>query len=228
MVVVLALCLAGLVLGQSQDEVRPQLWLDSNPAWRATPRLEVYGDLGARTELEADGWWRFIARPSVRYQLHRNVRLSGGVGSFFTWNDVIANRWEIRPWQGVSLTRPRNPLPLEHFLRFEEQFDFNTRTWESLNSLRMRYRLRTYLEWAAIRPDRYWRVMGSVEGFLTLAGEQGQFREQFRLSLGLERSYRPGIRTRFDVTWQKEGDLFGDGSIDDLFLRIRVFTGFGG
>jgi hypothetical protein len=48
------------------------------------------------------------------------------------------------------------------------------------------------------------------------------------LSLGLERSYRPGIRTRFDVTWQKEGVLLGEGSIDDLFLRVRLFTRLGG
>ncbi len=219
---------AGPAAGQSQHDVSPQLWVDYNPSWRATPKLEVYGDIGARTELESGGWWRFVVRPSVRYQLHRDVRLSGGVGSFYTWNDIIADRWEIRPWQGVSGTWPRAPLPIEHFLRFEEQFDFNTRTWESLNSLRMRYRLRTYIEWSAFRPGRYWRLLGSVEGFLTLAGEQGQFREQFRVSLGLERSYVPGIRTRFDATWQREGQLFGEGSIEDLFLRVRLFTRLGG
>ena len=219
---------AGPAAAQSDNEVSPQLWMDYNPSWRASPRFEVYGDLGARTELQSGGWWRFVIRPSVRYRVHEYVRIAGGIGSFYTLNDIIADRWEIRPWQGVSATWPRTPLPIEHFLRFEEQFDFNTRTWQSLNSLRMRYRVRTYFDWSAHQPGKYWRLMGSIEGFLVLAGEQGQFREQFRLSVGLERSYRSGIRTRFDATWQREGTLFGEGSIEDLFLRVRLFTRFGG
>ena len=208
---------------QTGDDISPQLWVDYNPSWRVTPDLEIYGDIGARTELGSGGWWRFVVRPSLRYQLSRDWRLSGGMGSFYTWNDVIADKWELRPWQGVAVVWPRAPLPVEHFLRLEEQFEFNTRTWESLNALRVRYRLRPHFQWGATRPGRYWRVMGSIEGFLTLAGEQGQFREQFRLTAGLERGYRPGLRTRFDATWQKEGKLFGDGTINDLFLRIRLF-----
>lgn len=210
----------GPVLGQSQNDVSPQLWVDYNPSWRASPKFELYGDIGARTELESDGWWRFVVRPSVRYQLNREVQLSGGVGSFYTWNDLISDRWELRPWQGVRATWPRIPVPVEHFLRFEERFDFNTRTWESLNSLRMRYRLRSYFDWEAKQSGRHWRVMGSVEGFLTLAGEQGQFQEQFRLSIGLERSYRPGLRARIDATWQKEGGPFQRG-LDRRSLLAR-------
>ncbi|MCZ6917287.1 MAG: DUF2490 domain-containing protein [Gemmatimonadetes bacterium] len=214
--------------GQSENVVSPQLWVDYNPSWRVTPRFEIYGDVGARTELESGGWRRFVVRPSVRYQLHRDVRLMGGLGNFVTVNDVIANRWEVRPWQGVNVTWPRAPVHFEHFLRFEEQFDFNTRTWESQSSLRGRYRLRTVIQWSALRQDRYWRLLASVEGFLTLAGEQGQFREQFRFSVGVERSHRAGVRTRFDATWQREGRLFVEGSINDLFLRVRLFTSFGG
>ncbi len=225
---VLSVLPADSAVGQSQDDVSSQLWVDYNPSRPLSTKLEVYGDLGARTELSSGGWWRFVARPSVRYQLHRDVQLMGGLGSFYTWNDAIADRWQIRPWQGVRATWPRVPVRLEHFVRFEERFDFNTGTWESLNSLRGRYRLRTVLQWAALRPDRYWRLIGSVEGFLTLAGEQGQFREQFRLSVGLERSYRAGLRTRFEATWQKEGRLLGEGSISDLFLRVRLFTRLGG
>jgi hypothetical protein len=214
--------------GQSENVVSPQLWVDYNPSWRVTSRFEIYGDLGARTELESGGWWRFVVRPSVRYQLHRDVRVMGGLGNFITVNDVIADRWEIRPWQGVNLTWPRAPIHFEHFLRFEEQFDFNTQTWESQNSLRARYRLRTVIQWSAFQQDRYWRLLASVEGFLRLAGEQGQFREQFRLAVGVERSVRTGMRTRFDATWQREGRLFVDGAIDELFLRVRLFTAFGG
>ncbi len=152
----------------------------------------------------------------------------GGLGNFVTMNEVIANRWEIRPWQGVNVSWPRAPVHLEHFLRLEEQFDFNTETWESQNSVRGRYRLRTVIQWSALQQDRYWRLHASVEGFLTLAGEQGQFREQFRLTVGIERSVKAGVRTRFDATWQREGRLLVEGAIDQLFLSVRLLTAFGG
>jgi len=69
---------------------------------------------------------------------------------------------------------------------------------------------------------------GASKDFLTLVGEQGQSREWFRFTVGLERGFRSGLRTRFDATWEREGRLFGDGSTDDLFLRVRLFTALGG
>lgn len=223
-------CLVPLTTGasaQSTDQLRKELWVDFNPSRSLGSKTEVYGDIGARTDLELGGHWRFVVRPSIRYRPSPSVSVAGGLGSFYTLNTVIADRWEIRPWQGVTLTWPRLRVSLEHFLRLEQIFDFNTRTWESLNSLRLRYRLRAFTDLGVTRPGRHWRLMGSVEGFVTILGDQGQSREQFRLTAGLERSYRPGLRTRFDATWQKEGSLFGDGSIDDLFLRVRLYTRFG-
>ena len=208
-----------------QDDVSPQLWADFNPSWRRSPKFEVYSDIGVRKEIgSSTALWRFVVRPSVRYSPSRDVRISGGIGNFLTVNDVIANRYEFRPWQGVSLTWPRSPLVFEHFVRLEEIFDFNTRTWESLNSLRGRYRLRGSYDWAPGGPGRYWRIMGSIEGFLTLVGESGQSRELVRLTVGLERGHRDGRRTRLDATWQKEARMFGGGTVDDIFLRLRVFA----
>jgi hypothetical protein len=49
--------------------------------------------------------------------------------------------------------------------------------------------------------------------------EQGQSREWFRLTVGLDRGFHHGVRMRFDATWEKEGRIFGDGSTDNLFLQ---------
>jgi hypothetical protein len=63
--------------GQSQDDVTSQIWVDYNPSWQASPTLEVYGDIGVRTELASDRWWRFAVRPNTRYRWH-GVELMGG------------------------------------------------------------------------------------------------------------------------------------------------------
>lgn len=214
-------------VAQPTDGLSTQLWLDYNPSWAIGAKTDFFGDLGARTALELSDFWRFVVRPSVRYHPSRSVTVAGGLGSFYTRNDVIADRWEIRPWQGVTVRWPRRRVSLEHYLRLEQLFDFNTRTGESRNSVRGRYRLLAFMDVGARRPGRFWRLMGSVEGFLTLGGDQGQSREQFRLTAGLERSYRQGLRTGFEATWQKEGSLFGEGSLDELFLRVRLYTSFG-
>jgi hypothetical protein len=208
---------------QAEDEVSPQLWVDYNPSWQVGPRVDVFGDVSARTELGSQGWWRFVVRPSARYQFDR-VQLSGGIGNFFTLNDVIADRWEIRPWQGVRFSWPRGVVPFEHLVRLEERFDFNLRTWNSSSSLRVRYRLRPSIDWGTESETRYWRALASMEIFYTLAGDPGQFEEEVRLTASVERSYRPKLRVRLDATWQKEGRVLSEGSIDDLILRFRVFS----
>ena len=73
---------------------------------------------------------------------------------------------------------PGGRFAVEHYLRLEERFDFNTETWNSLNSLRLRYRLRATYRWAARVEERYWTATASGEGFVTLAGEQGQQQER--------------------------------------------------
>ena len=68
-------------------------------------------------------------------------------------------------------------------------------------SVRLRYRVGTSLKWEApLLRDRYWRLLANAEAFLTLAGSQGQFQEQVRATVGVERSFRLGLRLRGEVT----------------------------
>lgn len=210
------------------DDVAFQLWMDYNPSWMVTPRLEVYGDIGLRDDFEEAGWLRFVVRPGVRYQLNRHTRIAGGIGSLYTQNKVYANRWEVRPWVGLNVRLPRDRLVIDNYLRFEGRVDYNTETWEALILPRIRYRLRGFTDWGRTRPGQYWRALASAEVFITLTGQRGQFQERSRVVFGLERGYRPGRRVRFDVTWQKEGFPFSDETFNDILLRFRWFTRFGG
>lgn len=214
---------------EPETEVSAQLWVDYNPSVLLTPRLDLYGNLGYRTQLKSGGWWRLVIRPNAMYRLVGTLEVGGGLGNFLTFNEEIENRWELRPWQGARLVWPRWRIPLDHFLRFEERFDFNTGTWESRSSLRLRYRLRATFRWGAKQEDRYWRALLTTELFANLAGEQGQFTEQARVQLAIERSLRFMLRLRFEVAWQKEGQAFfiGRGDVSDFWFRIRFYQNWG-
>ena len=132
------------------------------------------------------------------------------------------NRWEIRPFQGVSFTWPQGRIPLRHYIRFEERFDFNTTTWNSVNSMRVRYQLTISHRWSAIQPGRYWQVSSTGEVFYTLSGKQGQFQEQARVTLGIDRSFRYDLHFRFEITWQQERMFFNTKeSVSDIYFRFR-------
>jgi hypothetical protein len=214
---------------EPESEVSPQIWVDYNPSVFLTPKLNLYGDVGYRTELQSVGYWRLLLRANAMYSLSNSLRVGGGLNNYLTFNDEIDNRWELRPWQGAELVWPRWRVPLDHRLRFEERFDFNTATWGTNASLRLRYRLRGTFRWNAVQEDRFWRALASTEVFLTLAGQQGQFREQVRLSVGIERSFRWTLRLRLEVAWQKEGSatFIGRGDVSDIFFRLRIYQNWG-
>ena len=166
------------LLAQSGEDISKQIWIDFNPTYITKPGLEFFGDVGARTEIEDNGWWRLVVRPSIRQRFWRGFNLIAGVGNFYTFNKTITDRWELRLFQGIAFPWPNWKLLLHHYIRIEERFDFNTKIWNSKNSVRGRYRLAISYRWKAIQPGRYWQVSATGEAFYTFLGEQGQFHEQ--------------------------------------------------
>jgi len=130
-------------LSAQDDEISEQLWLGYNPRWVFPSDLELFGDVGFRTELGAQDWSRLVIRPSVQGPVG-SFQLSGGVGGFCTNNETLANRIEIRPFQGIAATWPsRRVLGLKHYFRVEEQFEWVRGTGETNVSIRLRYQLQT-------------------------------------------------------------------------------------
>jgi hypothetical protein len=183
--------------------------------------LELFGDVGARTELRTQGWGRLVVRPGVRGPIGL-FRWSGGVGTFYTRNEIASDRIEIRPFQGIAATWPsRRILGLDHYLRLEEQFEWGGAAGSSV-ALRLRYRLQTQYALPGAPENAIWRVRANIEAFLTLAGDEGQFRENVRLGLGIGREFGPVWSAWLDAVWQKTGRVFSGAPTDDLFIRVRV------
>ena len=208
---------------RAQDDVSTQIWVDYNPRWSWPSGLQLYGDLGVRTELSQTGWGRIVVRPGVRGPIGRGFQLSGGIGGFYTANEEAADRLEVRPFQGISATWPHKPIRLDHYARLEERLEFETDDWTLEASLRFRYRLQTQVRWQGLRPGSHWRLIGHVEFFFTLSGEAGQFDERVRAGLGVERGLGPAWRVRADVTWQHVGTLISGAPTDEIYVRVRVF-----
>ena len=166
-------------------------------------------------------------RPSVRIPFGTRYDFLAGIGNFYTFNEIIADRWELRPFQGLQFTWPYWKIPLQYYFRLEERFDFNTNTWNSKNSLRARYQLNLSYRWGAIQPGRFWQVTASGEAFLTILGEQGQFQEQSRITVGLDRSYAFDLHIRFEITWQQERLFYSKNElISDIYFRFRLTKGW--
>ena len=213
---------------QSGENISKQIWIDVNPHYYLSPKSKIYGDIGARRELENRGWWRLVVRPSYRTWLGGRFYVSAGLGNFFTFNEVIADRWELRPFQGVQFNWPQWKTPLNHYIRLEERFDFNLNTWNSQNSARIRYKLGISHRWAALQPGRFWELTANAEAFYTFTGEQGQFQEQGRATIGLDRSFDREVHLRVEITWQQER-LFFDAkqSVSDIYFRLRYTRSWG-
>jgi len=235
----LAFCLSSFlsVTLFSADEVGKQLWLDVNPRWYSKDDLKLTGSFGVRQSLNQTEWTRYVVKPALAYALSYGFDIGSGLGMDYTDNiDVdaitIPDRFTIVPFQGLNYIYLLNKRwKLNAYLRLEEKFDYDTDTWDSRNSLRVRLRLRGIYEFNAYQRARYFRATLSWEGFKTATGDDGFITDKSRITLGLERSFTHKQKGRIELTWQRQslglvsGDSFDEYS--DIYLRIRYYPSWG-
>lgn len=212
------------------EKVGKQLWLDLNPEWYSEESVKVYGDIGVRKEFDNNDWVRYVVRPMIAYALNDGVDVRAGLGFFYMDNkEVLNNRLEIRPFQGLNYNYGFfENWNVSVYGRMEERFDYNTETWESQDSLRLRLRLRTSYKWDVSNKQRYLKATLSAESFKTVSGEESQINEQSRLSVGLERNFNMNQKVRLEVTWQRQV-LFSvtDKTYSDIYFRMRYYPSVG-
>lgn len=209
------------VLDANAQEASEQVWFDYNPGWRLSEVTRLTLDAGLRKQLEGPEALTLVLTPAVDFRVDK-VKLAAGVANYLTLNEEINDRWEIRPFQSASYVWPNNRLSLDHRLRLEERFDFDTDTWESKNSLRGRYRLRLRYRLEEHRKVQFWSLIATGELFATLTGEQGQHQEKSRVGMGAERTFKSGRRFRFEIVWQRQGVLYDRSETADvIYFRFR-------
>ena len=210
-----------------------QIWLDYNPSYRLNEKVDVYGDIGARTVFPNE-WYRFVVGPSVRYRrpklilnkLYYKEEIHLGIRFFFTANKSFSNRFEIRPFQGYKLSWPNRPLiVLQHYVRLEERFDIETSNWINTFGLRFRYEAKLTLkfkgDWIAFNRRLFLPI--SMEVFGNLKGAQ-QFNDVVRITPGIGYEFSPALKAELDFSYHYTRDTAEDEfDTNDFVFRIRVF-----
>jgi hypothetical protein len=198
--------------------------MDYNPTWHVSGSWDAWGDLGFRTTFEAPRFDTFIIRPNARYYWH-TWQFEAGLANFITIVEDQGDVWEVRPWQGAQVTWPKTTVPLKHHWRLEERFFLNSDTTNTF-ALRFRYRLSYEIEWTKPEKGSLWRTPLSVEGFLTLTGDNNRMNEDTRVTAGLDYVFGPLWTAGVELIWQKHTAPLIGAPADVFILRLRVFQVF--
>ena len=214
----------GAVAQEGETGVQEQLWLDYNPRWTGESGREIFGEIGVQTSLDSNDWLKFVVRPAVQGPVGP-FRLAGGIGTLYRLDREGADQLELQPFQGIAATWPKGRrLRLQHYVRLEERFVWETADWTDDISLRARYRLQTDYSFAGFASGSDLRVLFHIEGFYTLAGKEGETDEKLRIGVGVGRNLGSKLRLRADFTWEKLGfDLKAPS--DRIYIRLRIFQG---
>ena len=210
-----------------------QIWLEYNPDFSLSEKMDVYGDIGARTVFPNE-WYRFVVGPCVRYkrpklilnELYYKEELHFGIRFFFTTNKSFSNRLEIRPFQGYRLAWPNRPrIVLQHYVRLEERFDIETSNWINTFGLRVRYMAELTLKFKgdliSFNDGLYLPV--SMELFWNLKGAQ-QFNDVVRITPGIGYKFSELWRAEFDLSYHYTRNTVEDNfATNDIVFRLRCF-----
>ncbi len=218
---------------EAENSLTEQIWLDYNPDFSLSEKLDGYGEIGARTAFPNE-WYRFVVGPSVRFKrpklilpkLYYKEELHFGIKFYFTANKSFSNRLEIRPFQGYKLSWPNRPLiVLQHYVRLEERFDIETSNWINTFGLRLRYeaKLTLKLKGDLIAFNKRLYIPISIEGFWNLKGVK-QFNDVVRITPGIGYEFSKSWKAEFDLSYHYTRNSVEDNfATNDIVFRFKVY-----
>lgn len=229
----LMLCFTSAAL-QANEQVR-QLSLEAYPQWLSNDDYTVQGNVGVERELEDNGWAQYYLKPSGTYALDHNWAVHGGVGGYFRNYEETENRWEIRPFLGVShYYRWSENWTGSSYFRAEERYFKYTGDEESENFLRLRFRLRASYTFNPLSVEYAWhRFTVGAEGFRSNNSEtnvEDTYDFETRVVLGLERSLSQRKKIRFELGWQYQSppDELSAAEVNTVYFKIKYYPVWGG
>lgn len=214
------------VAQQQGDNVDFQTWSDITLSYFLSQKLSIGGDAGLRGVISARDWNLFYIRPSINYRFSGVFRVTGGIGTFNTFNKEFSNSYELRFFQDAHIAWPDiGWVDFYHRFRLEERFFFY-QTLDSDFSARARYlfRART-INFKLIGNKKGYYLKAMWEVFVPLGNSAAELfvnNQRWYAALG----FQPSDRFRYELhyIWQKSREFEDDGfrSTENIF-RIRVF-----
>ena len=210
-----------------------QTWLDYDHQYKKDGNFRFLSDYGLRWQSTAgsDNWYRLHARPSVGFRPSTLMDYRGGIGVFFTQNELTANQFEIRPWQGAKISWPNfKRFRFFNYFRLEERFSFRINQSQNF-VLKFRYKfgVKIPLNNTVISVGTFY-IPVSIELFMDLTlNNNEQTNDRTRIEVGLAYRWTAKTTVRLLYTTQSifnnqgEGFDFNSGfSQIDNILRVTV------
>ncbi len=208
------------------DAVDFQTWTDVTFAYFFKPKLSVGGDVGLRGIVSSKDWNLFYIRPTINYTVSPVIKISGGVGSFNTFNNTLGNAYEIRLFQDAHISWPDiGWVDFYHRIRFEERFFFYEKL-ENDSNIRGRYlfRART-IDFKLLGEKKSFYLKGMWEVFVPIGKSATELfvnNQRYYAAIG----HRSSDRLRFELfyIWQQSRELSDDGfQTSEHIIRLRFF-----
>ena len=208
------------------DRVDFQTWTDITLTYFKTQKYSYGGDAGLRGIVSSKDWNLIYIRPTVNYTLSPFFKVSGGIGSFNTFNKELSNTYELRFFQDVHVSWPDiGWVDFYHRFRFEERFFFYTDI-ENDFTIRGRYLIRARtIDFKLIGKTKSFYLKGMWELFVPFdksAVELFVNNQRFYAAIG----QRISDRFRYEIfyIWQKSREFEDDGfETSENILRLRFF-----
>ena len=231
----LMLCFTSTTLHANDKE--KQLALEVYPQWYSSDDYSVQGNIGIEKEFQSSDWTQYYVKPSVAYALDNNWAVHGGLGGYYKDYQDDQNRWEVRPYVGVShyYSWTEN-WTLSSYLRAEERYYYYTGDEDSSNTTRLRFRIRSSY---AIDSHSF---MSSWDQF-TVGAEvfksnnidanstnmEDNYDYETHITLGLERKLQNQQKLRFELAWkyQSPPDQASSASVSTIYFRVKYYPVWG-
>ncbi len=217
------------ISAQEQNITTNHLWFDFYNYFPITEKLEYDGDLGFRHAFSEFPWSRIYIRPSLAYRWKKTIRFHGGIKFAYTFQEIFADTFEIRPWLGIKIIWPKiRRIDFQHFLRLEQRFQLNTGgdSWTLQTRLRYKLGTRVPINHPSII-DKTFYVPLWVEFFDYATGDlEERFASKARATIGLGYRFNKRWRLEFEYTLQgsRVARLENFEGTDNLFhLKLRWY-----
>ena len=210
----------------SSDRVDFQTWTDITLTYFKSQKYSLGGDAGLRGIISAKDWNQIYIRPSINYILSPYFKVTGGIGSFNTFNKEYSNTYELRFFQDVHVSWPDiGWVDFYHRFRFEERFFFY-QTLANDFSIRGRYLIRARtIDFKLIGKTKSFYLKAMWELFVPFdksAAELYVNNQRFYAAIGQRISDR--FRYELFYIWQKSREFVDDGfESTENILRLRFF-----
>ena len=225
--IILSVIISFTIEAHAQNsEVDFQTWTDVTLTYFFSQKLSLGGDAGLRGIVSSKDWNQFYIRPTINYTVSPRVKISGGIGSFNTFNKTLSNTYEIRFFQDAHISWPDiGWVDFYHRFRFEERFFFYEKL-ENNGNVRGRYlfRART-IDFKLLSKKKSNYLKGMWEVFVPIGESAAELfvnNQRFYAAIG----HRSSDRLRFELfyIWQKSREFSDDGfRTSENIFRLRFF-----